>query len=47
LSGLVDKCFAEEEAAYWNKLSEDPKNRVLPFLANKKFSVIRLMDFAE
>jgi 4'-phosphopantetheinyl transferase len=25
LSGLVDKCFAEEEAAYWNKLPEDRK----------------------
>jgi 4'-phosphopantetheinyl transferase len=25
LSGLVDKCFAEEEAAYWNKLPEDQK----------------------
>ena len=27
LSGLVDKCFAEEEAAYWNKLPEDQKNQ--------------------
>jgi 4'-phosphopantetheinyl transferase len=25
LTGLVDKCFAEEEAAYWNKLPEDRK----------------------
>ena len=25
LSGLVDKCFAEEEAAYWNKLPEIKK----------------------
>jgi 4'-phosphopantetheinyl transferase len=25
LSGLVDKCFAEEEAVYWNKLPEDRK----------------------
>jgi 4'-phosphopantetheinyl transferase len=25
LSGLVDKCFAEEEAAYWNKLPETRK----------------------
>ncbi|MDD5319255.1 MAG: 4'-phosphopantetheinyl transferase superfamily protein [Methylococcales bacterium] len=25
LSGLVEKCFAEEEAAYWNKLPEDRK----------------------
>jgi len=27
LSGLVDKCFAEEEAAYWTKLPEIQKNR--------------------
>ena len=27
LSGLVDKCFAEEEAAYWTKLPENQKNR--------------------
>lgn len=27
LSGLVDKCFAEEEACYWNKLPEDQKIR--------------------
>jgi 4'-phosphopantetheinyl transferase len=27
LSGLVDKCFAEEETAYWNKLPEDQQNR--------------------
>ncbi len=27
LSGLVDKCFAEEEAVYWNKLPEDQKTR--------------------
>jgi len=27
LSGLVDKCFAEEEAAYWTKLPEAQKNR--------------------
>lgn len=26
LSGLVGKCFAEEEAAYWNKLPEIQKN---------------------
>jgi 4'-phosphopantetheinyl transferase len=26
LSGLVDKCFAEEEAAYWAKLPETLKN---------------------
>ena len=25
LSGLVDKCFAEEEATYWNKLPENQK----------------------
>jgi len=25
LAGLVDKCFAEEEIAYWNKLPEDRK----------------------
>ncbi|MDD2658269.1 MAG: 4'-phosphopantetheinyl transferase superfamily protein [Methylococcales bacterium] len=25
LSGLVDKCFAEEEAAYWNQLPETKK----------------------
>jgi 4'-phosphopantetheinyl transferase len=25
LAGLVDKCFAEEEIAYWNKLPEDQK----------------------
>lgn len=27
LSGLVGKCFAEEEAAYWAKLPETQKNR--------------------
>jgi len=27
LSELVDKCFAEEETDYWNKLPEDQKNR--------------------
>lgn len=27
LSGLVDKCFAEEEAGYWSKLPETEKNR--------------------
>ena len=27
LSGLVDKCFAEEEAAYWTKLPETQKNQ--------------------
>ena len=27
LSGLVDKCFAEEEATYWTKLPENQKNR--------------------
>ena len=27
LSGLVDKCFAEEEAAYWTQLPEIQKNR--------------------
>ena len=27
LPGLVDKCFAEEEAAYWAKLPENQKNR--------------------
>ncbi|MDD5579777.1 MAG: 4'-phosphopantetheinyl transferase superfamily protein [Methylobacter sp.] len=26
-SALVNKCFAEEEAAYWNKLPEDQKSR--------------------
>ncbi|MDD1643371.1 MAG: 4'-phosphopantetheinyl transferase superfamily protein [Methylococcaceae bacterium] len=26
LSGLVDKCFAEEEAAYWNQLTDNKKN---------------------
>ncbi|MFI3157626.1 MAG: 4'-phosphopantetheinyl transferase superfamily protein [Methylococcaceae bacterium] len=25
LAGLVDKCFAEEESAYWNKLPEDQR----------------------
>lgn len=25
LAGLVDKCFAEEESAYWRKLSDDRK----------------------
>jgi len=25
LAGLVEKCFAEEEIAYWNKLTEDQK----------------------
>lgn len=25
LSGLVDKCFAEEESAYWHKLADDRK----------------------
>ena len=27
LSGLVDKCFAEEEAAYWAELPESQKNQ--------------------
>lgn len=27
LAGLVDKCFAEEEIAYWNKLPEAQKTR--------------------
>jgi 4'-phosphopantetheinyl transferase len=27
LSGLVDKCFAEEEAAYWTELPEARKNQ--------------------
>ena len=27
LSGLVDKCFAEEEASYWTKLPETQKNQ--------------------
>lgn len=27
LSGIVDKCFAEEEAVYWAKLPESQKNR--------------------
>ena len=26
LSGLVDKCFAEEEASYWGRLPEDQKS---------------------
>ena len=37
LSGLVDKCFAEEEVAYWTQLPENQKNRgVLPFLDTER-----------
>ena len=41
LPGLVDKCFAEEEASYWNKLPETQKNQAFYRFWTRKEALVK------
>jgi 4'-phosphopantetheinyl transferase len=45
LSGLVDKCFAEEEAAYWTKLPEPQRNQAFYRFWTRKEAFVKATGY--
>ena len=45
LSGLVDKCFAEEEAAYWTLLPESKKNEAFYRFWTRKEAFVKATGY--
>ena len=45
LSGLVDKCFAEEEAAYWTNLPEIQKNQAFYRFWTRKEAFVKATGY--